>query len=153
MSDSKSSTDSASTNATDESGADEAGKPVAASQQDSADVREQKPGANGVSAATSVGRVKDRPATQQRTRIGAAWAAIAVAAVVLVVLLVFILQNLQQVQVQFFNVQARLPVGVLVLLSAAGGALLVLVLGAARMVQLRWLARRDRQAARKRRPT
>lgn len=100
--------------------------------------------------ATNPQRTGDRPAARQHTRIGAAWAAVAVAVVVLVVLLVFILQNLHQVSVRFFAAQGRFPVGVLVLFSAAGGALVVIVLGAARMIQLRWLARRDRRVVQQR---
>ncbi len=93
--------------------------------------------------------VPKRPAATKRTRISAAWIALAVAVIVLVVILIFILQNQQQVNVSFFGASSRLPLGVLVLLSAAGGALLVVVLGFARTLQLRWLARRDRRTARK----
>jgi uncharacterized integral membrane protein len=86
------------------------------------------------------------PAVNARTRIGAAWVAVAVAAVVLVLLLIFILQNQDQVTVTFFTATGQFPLGVLLLFAAAGGALLVIVLGIARIIQLRWLARRDRRA-------
>ncbi|HEY9291999.1 MAG TPA: LapA family protein [Microlunatus sp.] len=86
------------------------------------------------------------PAVNTRTRIGAAWVAVAVAVVVLVLLLVFILQNQDQVTVTFFSATGQFPLGVLLLFGAAGGALLVIVLGVARIIQLRWLARRDRRA-------
>lgn len=84
-----------------------------------------------------------------RTRIGAAWGAVAVAVIVLVLILVFILQNQQEVRVSFIGAHGHIPLGILVLLSAAGGALLVVVLGLARMIQLRWFARQERRAARK----
>jgi uncharacterized integral membrane protein len=84
-----------------------------------------------------------RPAS--RTRISGAWTAVAVAAVVLLLLLIFILQNLQTVRVTFFGASGQLPLGVAVLLAAVGGALLVVVLGAARMIQLRAFARRERR--------
>jgi uncharacterized integral membrane protein len=90
-----------------------------------------------------------QPATAKRTRISAAWIALAVAVLVLVVILIFILQNQQQVNVSFFGANGRFPLGVLMLLSAAGGALLVVILSFARMLQLRWLARRDRRTARR----
>lgn len=93
-------------------------------------------------------RTDHSPATKQRTRIGAAWVAVAVAVIVLVLLLIFILQNQKSVTVVFFGAQGQLPLGVLVLLAAAGGALLVIVLGAARMIQLQWQARKDRRAYR-----
>lgn len=86
------------------------------------------------------------PATKQRTRIGAAWIALAVGVIVLVLLLVFILQNQQSATVIFFGAEGQLPLGVLVLLAATGGALLVIVLGMARMIQLQVQARRERRA-------
>ncbi len=89
-----------------------------------------------------------RAEASKRTRIGAAWVAVAVAVVVLVALLIFILQNQGQATITYFGATGQFPVGVLVLLSAAGGALLVIVLGFARIIQLRWLARRDRRADR-----
>jgi uncharacterized integral membrane protein len=106
------------------------------------------PGTSGTPEGTvSTRNANQKPATRQRTRIGAAWLAVAVAVIVLVVLLVFILQNQQAATVVFFGAQGQLPLGVLVLLAAAGGALLVIVLGVARMIQLQWQARRDRRAA------
>ena len=83
---------------------------------------------------------------QRRTRLGGAWTALAVAVIVLVILLIFILQNQQLSDVNFFGATGTLPLGVLVLLSATGGALLVIVLGVARMVQLKASARRERRA-------
>ncbi|QDP94764.1 LapA family protein [Microlunatus elymi] len=86
------------------------------------------------------------PAVNTRTRIGAAWVAVAVGFVVLVLLLIFILQNLDPVTVHYFGAQGSMPLGVLLLFAAAGGAFLVILLGIARIIQLRWLARRDRRA-------
>lgn len=91
-------------------------------------------------------------AMKRQTRIGAAWVAVAVAVIVLVLLLIFILQNQQGVDVRYFAAKGHLPLGVLVLFSAAGGALLVVVLGAARILQLQWLARRDRKSTAPSRP-
>lgn len=83
-----------------------------------------------------------------RSRIGGAWTALAVAIIVLVLLLIFILQNQNPAQVEFLGVTGSMPLGVLVLLSAALGALVVMGLGAARMVQLKAQARRQRRALR-----
>jgi putative membrane protein len=80
----------------------------------------------------------------KRTRTGGLWVAVTGAAVVLLLLLIFILQNGQQVQVSFFGGDGHLPLGVAMLLSAVAGALLVAFLGAARIVQLRLVARRHR---------
>lgn len=83
-----------------------------------------------------------------RSRIGGAWTALAVAVIVLVLLLVFILQNQNPAQVEFLGMTGSMPLGVLVLLSAALGALVVMGLGAARMVQLKAQARRQRRQLR-----
>jgi uncharacterized integral membrane protein len=79
-----------------------------------------------------------------RTRTGGLWVAVAAAALVLLFLLIFILQNSQQVQVSFFGADGHLPLGVALLLSAVAGALLVVLVGTARIVQLRFVARRHR---------
>jgi uncharacterized integral membrane protein len=70
---------------------------------------------------------------------------IAVAAVVLILLLIFILENLKSADVSFFGAHAHLPLGVALLLSAAAGALIVIIPGTGRIVQLRRTARRHRQ--------
>lgn len=91
-------------------------------------------------------RRSPRPEVGRQTRIGAAWIAVAVGVIVLVLLLIFILQNLDPVTVKYFSAHGTMPLGVLLLFAAAGGALLVIVLGFARMLQMRLLARRDRKS-------
>lgn len=80
-----------------------------------------------------------------RTRMGGLWAGLALAAVVLLLLLVFILENQQQAGIGYFGAHGHLPLGVALLLAAVGGALLVVVPGSARIVQLRRTARRHRR--------
>jgi len=80
----------------------------------------------------------------QRTRTGGLWVAVAAAALVLLFLLIFILQNSQQVRVSFLGADGQLALGVAMLLSAVAGALLVVLIGTARIVQLRLVARRHR---------
>jgi|SRR6266516_1527177 uncharacterized integral membrane protein len=80
----------------------------------------------------------------ERTRAGGLWVAVAAAMLVLLFLLIFILQNGQQVRVSFLGANGHLPLGVAMLLSAVAGALLVVLVGAARIVQLRLVARRHR---------
>lgn len=77
-----------------------------------------------------------------RTRTSSVWVAVGAAAVVLLLLLIFILQNGSQVQVNLFGANPDLPLGVALLLAAVLGALLVVLVGAARVVQLRHTARR-----------
>jgi uncharacterized integral membrane protein len=78
------------------------------------------------------------------TRISTVWAMLVVGMVLLAAILLFILQNGRKVQVHFVTAHPTLPLGVALLLAALLGALLTLVVGAARIVQLRrlWRARR-----------
>ena len=71
-------------------------------------------------------------------------------AVVLLLLLIFILQNGTQVSVNYLGAHGHLPLGVALLLSAVCGVLLVVLAGAARISQLRTVARRHRRADTKR---
>jgi uncharacterized integral membrane protein len=77
-----------------------------------------------------------------RTRTGGLWVAVGAATVVLLLLLIFILQNGSRVQINLFGANPTMPLGVALLLAAALGALLVVLIGAARVVQLRHAARR-----------
>ncbi|GAB3917535.1 hypothetical protein GCM10011575_31480 [Microlunatus endophyticus] len=88
---------------------------------------------------------KKAPEVRKQTRISAAFVALAVGIIVLVLLLIFILQNNETTTVRYFGAQGHMPLGVLLLFSAAGGALIVVIFGAARIAQLHWLARRDRR--------
>lgn len=88
----------------------------------------------------------------ERTRTSTLWTSVAVAAVVLLLLLIFILQNIQDVKVSYLWMSGRLPLGVALLFAAVGGALLVVLLGVARIVQLRRVARRNRRSERRGEP-
>jgi uncharacterized integral membrane protein len=81
----------------------------------------------------------------RRTRAGGVWVALAVSAVVLILLLIFILVNLKRANINFFGAHVTVPIGVALLLAAAAGALIVVIPGTARIVQLRMTARRHRQ--------
>ncbi|SEQ55073.1 LapA family protein [Lentzea albida] len=88
------------------------------------------------------------PKKLRPTRISGTWIAVLVAIVVLIFLLVFILQNGDTATIHFLWGQFSLPLGVALLFGAIGGALLVAVVGAARILQLRRQAKRitDRPA-------
>ncbi|KRE80386.1 lipopolysaccharide assembly LapA domain-containing protein [Arthrobacter sp. Soil763] len=94
------------------------------------------------------------PAPEARTvtRAGMVWVAVASALVVLVLLIVFILQNQVYVQVAFFGLEGSVPLGIALFIAAVGGGVLVAIAGAARIIQLRRAAHRQRisQAARTR---
>ena len=80
----------------------------------------------------------------RRTRASGLWVGMALAAIVLLLLLVFILENGQQANVGYFGAHGHLPLGVALLLAAVAGALLVVIPGSARIMQLRRTARRHR---------
>jgi uncharacterized integral membrane protein len=68
--------------------------------------------------------------------------ALALSAVVLLLLLIFILENGGHADIAFFGAHASLPLGVALLLAAVAGALVVIIPGTGRIVQLRITARR-----------
>ncbi len=88
------------------------------------------------------------PATQRgevpHTRTARAHNALIASAIVLILLLVFIIENTESVKIAYFGAGFHLPLGVALLLAAIGGALLVGIVGAARIMQLRRRIRRPR---------
>jgi uncharacterized integral membrane protein len=72
------------------------------------------------------------------------WAAVASALVVLILLIAFILQNQDYVQVKFFGLEGSVPLGIALFIAAVGGGVLVAIAGAARIIQLRLAAHRQR---------
>jgi lipopolysaccharide assembly protein A len=76
------------------------------------------------------------------TRWGAAWVGICAAALTLVALIVFMLQNTRSVEVTFLWMHGMLPLALALLIAGVGSAILAMVFGAARITQLRRLARR-----------
>jgi uncharacterized integral membrane protein len=76
------------------------------------------------------------------TRTSAAWIAVCIASLAFVVLIVFMLQNTRQVEVTFLGMQGQLPLALALLIASVGTAILVTVIGTARITQLRHLARR-----------
>ncbi|WP_367139099.1 lipopolysaccharide assembly LapA domain-containing protein [Saccharothrix sp. HUAS TT1] len=83
----------------------------------------------------------DRPKLKP-TRISGTWVAVLASIVVLIVLLVFILQNLAGATIHFFGAEGTLPLGVALLFAAIAGAIVVALVGAARIMQLRRQAKR-----------
>lgn len=83
------------------------------------------------------------------TRAAALWSALIVGFLVLIVLLIFIAQNTDPGTFHFLGWNWTLPLGVALLLAAVGGGLLAVLVGAARIVQLRIAARKNLKAARR----
>jgi uncharacterized integral membrane protein len=77
-----------------------------------------------------------------RTRVGAAWIGICVAALVSIVLIVFMLQNTRRVEVSFLWMHGTLPLALALLIAGIGVAAVAVVIGTARITQLRRQSRR-----------
>jgi uncharacterized integral membrane protein len=90
-----------------------------------------------------------RPAQVSRavpaTRTSVAWAGVWAAAIVLIAFIVFILQNTRSVRVSFLGMHGALPLAVGLLIAMVAGVVVTLVVGTARITQVRRLARRRRQ--------
>jgi len=84
-------------------------------------------------------------ARAQRTRTGRVWAALIPALVFLVLLIVFIAENGQRVEVKFFGASGHISLALALLVSAVAGAVVVLLIGGARIVQLRLAAWRHQR--------
>jgi lipopolysaccharide assembly protein A len=84
--------------------------------------------------------------TIRHTRISGLWVAVVLFAVILLLLLIFVLQNSKTVDISYFGAHGHLPLGVALLLAAVCGVLLVVFAGAARISQLRGVARKHRRA-------
>lgn len=78
------------------------------------------------------------------TRLAAAWWALVVGLAILIILLVFVAQNTESITAHFLMFDWNLPVGVGYLLAAVAGATTTVLVGAARMTQLRRAAKRAR---------
>ncbi len=82
---------------------------------------------------------------ERRTRLSGAWTALVVGILALILILVFILQNLQSVELSFLVFHGHLPLAVALLFGVILGAIIVLAFGAARITQLRMVARHARR--------
>lgn len=76
---------------------------------------------------------------------GGTWAALIIGALLLIGLLVFILQNQQQVQLNLFAWTFQFPIGVGFLFAAITGALIMALVGAVRMLELRRQVKKTRK--------
>ena len=102
---------------------------------------QEAPGAAGT--ATTGGRTPD-PLRGSRT--SGLWIGVILLAVVFVLLAIFILQNTQSVTIAFLGLDGQAPLAAMLLIAAAAGALLVVIAGSLRILQLRRRVRRARKA-------
>ena len=94
-------------------------------------------------------RTSGKPASNDglgHTRTSSFWAAVVGLVVLLILLAVFVLQNVQQVEVSYFGWQGRAPLAAALLIAAASGAVIAVIAGTLRILQLR---RRVRRAQRR----
>jgi putative membrane protein len=82
---------------------------------------------------------------EAHTRLSGAWTALVIGILALVLILIFILQNLQSVEISFLVFHGHLPLAVALLFAVILGAVIVLAFGAARITQLRGVAKRARR--------
>jgi len=83
-----------------------------------------------------------KPEHFQATKTSRAWWALVLGLVVLLLVIIFMAQNGDDVRVHFLWMKGDVALGFALLLSAVLGALAVVLLGAARMLQMRRQARR-----------
>ncbi len=89
-------------------------------------------------ATASAGAPAQRPARGvARTRTAQTWIGLVLGALILIVLLVFVLQNNVSTEFSIFFWDFHLPLGVSMLFAAIAGALIMALVGGARILQLR----------------
>jgi lipopolysaccharide assembly protein A len=81
-----------------------------------------------------------------RTGLSTAWVSIWTATIVFIALIVFMLQNTRSVEVSFLSLHGTLPLALALLIAAAGAVLLTLIIGTARITQLRRRLSRSRHS-------
>lgn len=86
----------------------------------------------------------------ERTRTSSAWIAIAVAVIFLILLIIFIAQNNRSVKLDFLGASGHVSEALALIVAAVAGALVVLLVGTGRMLQLRLATHRHNKAAKRR---
>jgi len=71
------------------------------------------------------------------TRASASWTAVVIGVVILILLVIFVAQNTEQSSVTFLWLHGRAPTAVVLLIAAIAGAVIVIAVGVARILQLR----------------
>lgn len=94
---------------------------------------------------SGMSRREDRLARAQRTRTGRVWTALIPALVFLILLIIFIAENGQHVQVKFFGATGHISLALALLIAAVAGAIVVLLIGSVRILQLRLAAWRHQR--------
>lgn len=115
------------------------------SDQTGREVPAPRPGTTATGPASPVSPDRQRPAPAPRTRTSAAWAGLWAAAVLLIAFIVFLLSNTGSVQISFAGFHGDLPLAVALLIAMVTGVVVTLIVGTARITQIRRLARKSRR--------
>jgi putative membrane protein len=99
--------------------------------------QELAPGEPAATAPPPAVAERDEPTHPAPTRLSAVWTAVVVAVVLLIALIIFIAQNTQQTKINFLWAHGSGPTAVVMLIAAVAGAVIVIVAGTARIIQLR----------------
>ncbi len=100
-------------------------------------------------ASTEVSSVTEEPASPQATLAGRVWVAIAIAAILLIALIIFVAENSQKVTISFLGAHGRISLALAILIAAVAGVLIALLVGSARILQLRLEVQRRRRTERR----
>jgi uncharacterized integral membrane protein len=73
----------------------------------------------------------------EKSKVGTVWITLTVFVVILLLLIIFILQNSITVHIKYFGAKGTLQFGVAMLIAAVAGSLLTLLVGSARIIQLK----------------
>lgn len=82
----------------------------------------------------------------QRTRASQLWIGLALGTLLLIALIVFIAQNTNNVAIHFLGFAGHFPLALALLIAAAAGVVIALILGGLRIVQLRRALKRNAAA-------
>jgi uncharacterized integral membrane protein len=85
----------------------------------------------------------------RRTRTRTVWIVVVIAVVFLALLIDFIVQNDQRITIHFLGASGRISEALALVIAALAGAIVVLLISAARIVQLRLAVRRHNRALRR----
>jgi len=89
-----------------------------------------------------------RPQTKPTTSAARLWMSVALATILLVLLIIFIAENSRSVTISFLGAHGHISLALALLIAAVVGAVVTLLAGTARILQLRREVRRSRRAHR-----
>lgn len=89
------------------------------------------------SASSSPSTKATRHRIHKPTRTSWAWGTLIVGVILGIALVDFLAQNTRSVRIEFFSASGQIPIAVALLVAALAGGAIVLIVGAARMGQLR----------------